>query len=298
MASGFNIETSETLSTGDPVASVIRTFGVLLFLAPAIIALAQESWTTEAGSLAPIVILLGAWTIFNTLRAGRAKEAYDPGSLLLWGVLIVPVILIYAFAQAIEMTALMALAAWTGTTLTIYGWFGGQAIRRCAVPLMFTALCVPLPYALSVQLNAELRTWTSEHAVNLADKIGLDAALGQGEVIIGPYVLAVENACAGTSTTLSLVAIGVLYAYWIRKAGMATVIGLIILAIPIALAANVIRVVGLLALVSIFGDTILDTVLHPLSGVLSFVVAAMLLGGSAALISRAFKPSNPLRAAS
>lgn len=235
--------------------------------------------------MAPIVMLLGVWAISYALRTG---EDFTPGSLWIWGVLMVPILLLYAFASAIQMTALMAFAAWCGMAVTLYGWFGGAAIRRAAVPLLFTALCVPLPYALSVTLNAKLRTWTSERAVQLADAVGLDAAMGQGDVIIGPYVLAVENACAGTSTTLSLVAIGILFAYLVRKAGPITVIGVIALAIPIALAANVFRVVGLLALVSAFGTSVLETVLHPLSGVLSFLVAAGLLALSSAVFSRLF----------
>jgi|GEM_PF-2588783 len=269
--------------------TVWRCISALIFLAPALLALVRESWTTEAGSMAPIVILLGVWTIYNALRTRPGGQVETSGSLGIWIALMVPILCVYVFAQAIQMTALMAMAAWCGMVATLYGWFGGAAIRRCAVPLLFTALCVPLPYALSVTLNAKLRNWTSEQAVRLADTFGLDAAIGQGDVIMGPYVLAVENACAGTSTTLSLVAIGVLYAYWMRKAGPVTVLGVIALAVPIALVANIFRVVGLLGLVSAFGASVLDTVIHPLSGVLSFGIAAVLLAVTAGVFSRLFR---------
>jgi len=149
-------------------------------------------------------------------------------------------------------------------------------------------------------MNAALREWVSENAVQLAATLGMNVAVASDGIIIDQYKLAVENACAGMSSTLSLVAICLLFAYWVRGASPKTALGLAAIAIPIALTTNVLRVVLLLLLVSHFGSSILDTLVHPLSGLISFGVAAILLWSSAAFFGyllRSRKGASSLHAA-
>lgn len=255
---------------------------LFLFLAPAVVSLAGQTWQSEAGSLAPLILCLGGWTLWQTVRINA--DVTRPGSLRIWAMVMVPALAAYLLACAINMVAAMALSAWLGFAASFYAMFGASMVRICLVPLIFLGLIVPLPYSLSVQGNTFLRSWISEQATVLAHAGGLDVAQGEGFIAVGQYLLAVETACAGASSTMSLVAIGLLFAYWIGNARPARAIAIAVLAVPIALAANVLRVVVLLLLVSNFGASILDTIVHPLSGVVSFCFAAAMLAMTVRLL--------------
>lgn len=184
---------------------------------------------------------------------------------------------VYLLASLIQMVPLMALAAWAGGVATFYVLFGNALLRHCLVPLGFLGLVVPLPYTLSMQINLTLRDFLSDKAVALGSAFGLDTAREGTAIAIGPYLLSVEDACAGASSTLSLVAIGLLFAHWAARSGKGRALAVVAMALPIAIAANLLRVVALIALVSIWGAEIVDTSLHPISGMLSFCFALLLL---------------------
>lgn len=249
-----------------------------LFAAPAVVDLVRTSWRTEAGSLAPIVLALGGYTLWRDYR--RSRQLSQSGRAAIWLPALILAALLLIFASAIAMTSLGAMALWLAGVAVIYALVGSQVVRRCAFPLLFLAMIVPLPYTLSMPMNAALRGFVAEQAVALASWLGIDAAIDAGVVIVGPYVLAIENACAGTNSTLTLVSLSVLYAYWLRthSAARAWLAGL--LAVPIALAANIGRVVALMAMVQWRGSAVLDTAIHPLAGLISFLLAAALLLGA------------------
>ena len=262
---------------------IFLTLSIALFLSPAVVVLVRQTWQSEAGSLSPLILCLGAWTLWHRYR--DVRTAATKGSMGLWASGMAIVFPIYAFASAIGMATLLAFAAWAGFALTFYALVGAAVTRNCAFPLLFLGLVVPLPYALSVDLNTVLRTWISVQSVDVAALLGMDVASGHGEIAIGPYILAVENACAGVNSTISLVAVGLLFAHWVSEAGIARVLVVALLAIPIALAANVLRVVALIGLVGKFGSGILSSMVHPLSGVISFLIALTLLTGAMAFVT-------------
>ena len=246
-----------------------------IFAAPALVDLVRTNWRSETGSLAPIVLALGGYTLWRDYA--RARGSARPGQPVVWIPVLILASLLLVFGSAIAMASLGALAAWLAGVAVLYALCGWEMVRRCAFPLLFLALVVPLPYTLSMGANAVLRGFVAEWAVELANWLGLDAALDPGVVIIGPYELAIENACAGANSTLTLVSLSVLYAYWVRTRSVARAWMAAIFAIPIAMAANIGRVVALMALVKWQGSAILDTAIHPLSGFVSFTLAAALL---------------------
>lgn len=260
-----------------------------VFALPIVMLLASQAWRSEAGSLAPLVLILGAWTLWHAVQSNR--EVIVKGRLGLWMVAIVPATGAYLFASAISMPSLLAFAGWAALVATFYASFGPTMLRRCAIPLIFLGLVIPLPYTATASINAMLREWISDSSVDLAAILGMDVAQGHGTIMIEQYVLAVENACAGANSTFSLIAIGLLFSYWISSSGALKTGCIMIMAVPVAFLANILRVVFLLWLTSYFGSAILDTALHPLSGVISFVIASICLTALARMIGVSFFPS-------
>lgn len=246
-----------------------------LFALPAAIDLMRTTWRTEAGTLAPIVMALGGYTLWRDLNQARGLSR--PGAAAVWVIVLAAAAVGLVLASAASIPSLGAIAVWLGGVAALYAFHGPAVLRRCVFPLGFLLMIVPLPYSLSMAANGYLRTFVAEQAVALATIIGIDAAIDPGIVAVGPYILAIENACAGANSTLTLVSISVLYAYWVRQRSALRAWLAGVFAIPIAMAANIARVVALLALVEWQGSAILSTAIHPLSGFISFMFAVGLL---------------------
>lgn len=244
---------------------------IALFCAPALFALAQGHWNTEAGSLTPLILLLGFWTLWRVMR--NTIDLAKPGPLrpALAGLLAVS--LVYVLAGSIKLVLLMAFCAWAGCVLAMWGWLGSAMVIACRFPLFFLGLAVPLPYSLSIAMTEKLRVFMAEQAVWIADGFNLDVALDRTSIFVNQFRLALEAACAGTSSTISLIAFVLLFTYWYSGQDWRRTAISVILSIPIALGANILRVFTLIIAVEFWGAPVLATIIHPFAGVLSFSMA-------------------------
>ena len=151
---------------------------------------------------------------------------------------------------------------------------GLRRTRKLVLPLALAIFMLPVPYTLSDEIL--LRDWTvtgSEFALRTAGF----SVLRNYTVLVFPYFsLDVTHACsgfagfyAGAFTSLVLAAFA---RPWWRKAAL-------ILAIyPAALAANILRVVMLAVFVQEYGLGVLETDLHPISGVAVFAFILGVMG--------------------
>lgn len=271
----------------------IATAGLGVLLLPAVTALARQTWRSEAGSLSPLILLFGLWTLWRI--ACDSGEQSQPGASPVWAAILSLSLPAYLVAIMIDSITMIALMAWVISVTVLYAIAGWAMVRACRVPLIFLALVVPLPYALSAHLNALLRGWLSEWSVEISRWIGIDAALEEGNIAVNQYLLSVEAACAGVNSTVSLVAIGFLFGFWVYRSHVPGIILISALAIPIALTANLLRVLGLIALVDLSGPAPLGGLIHPLSGIVSFVLALAMLVGVAGCIERvALRKEGPI----
>jgi exosortase len=83
--------------------------------------------------------------------------------------------------------------------------------------------------------------------------------------------LQVADACSGFSTLYAAAAVACLTAYSAASAGRKALV--LLCAAPIAIAANILRVAALVVLTRFQGAEILETPIHPLSGMATFALA-------------------------
>ena len=243
----------------------------LVWVVPAVLLLARTTWQTDAGSIGPLTLLLGLGVLAQEVRGLPA--GLRPGSGALSGVLLLVAVTLYLVACVLSFAMLAVAAAWLGLVVVLYALSGAGALRRCWFPLAYLLLVLPLPYTLTYSAAARLGGWLALGAVRLLRVIGLDVAVKGSTVFVDQYELVVEQACAGLSSTVSLVAIGVIYARWVHRARPLRLGLLAVLAVPVAFLANQIRVAGLVYAVHRKGSSVLATSLHPLSGLVSFALA-------------------------
>jgi exosortase len=154
---------------------------------------------------------------------------------------------------------------------------------------VFLAFSVPPPGfiidALTVPLKAQISNWVAEGLYRAGYPIAQNGVM----IMIGPYQLLVQDACAGLNSIFALSAIGILYVYMAGHSLARTII-LLCAAIPIAVAANVLRVAALVLIAYYGGIKAIEGSFHELTGMALFAVAFILffvldglIGGAIAL---------------
>ena len=90
-------------------------------------------------------------------------------------------------------------------------------------------------------------------------------------------VLAVENACSGLRSLIALIALGALFAYLSRRLLWRRVL-LFALALPIAVAANLVRISALCVYAGLAGVEQAAGMFHTVGGYVLFALAFVMLG--------------------
>jgi len=150
-------------------------------------------------------------------------------------------------------------------------FLGPARTKAIVFPLALTAFALPIPLALTEPVHMVLRQIATAACAFALPLLGVPVFAEGTTLHLAATPVQISDACSGFSTLYASIAVAYLTAYstpgWGRK--------LLILAAaaPIAVAANAARVVLLVVLVAWRGPEILDTFIHPLSGMLTFAVA-------------------------
>lgn len=228
-----------------------------------------------------------AWERRDRLRAA----AYGPSVL---GLVVIAGSIVTLIAGVLGaelfLTRVSIVGVTTGVVLFV---LGREHLRILALPIGFLLLMIPIPAIVFNQIAFPLQL--------LASKVGETAltafsipVLREGNVIIlANTTLEVAEACSGLRSLVSLLTLGIVYGYfmdsraWIR-------VTIALATIPIAIAANGIRVAGTGIAAHYFGPEAATGFLHTFSGWLMFVFAfAMLFLVAYALLRLTPSPRVP-----
>ena len=171
------------------------------------------------------------------------------------------------------LTRIAMLGALAGAILFV---LGSACFRVLAFPLAFLLLMVPLPAIVFNQIAFPLQLLASR-----AGEAALSAAhipvLREGNLIVlASTTLEVAEACSGIRSLISLLALGIVYGYFTDHRA-AVRVALALLTVPIAIAANALRVAGTGIAAHFIGAAAAEGFLHTFSGWLMFVAAAGML---------------------
>ncbi|MEO6092966.1 MAG: exosortase V [Novosphingobium sp.] len=258
--------------------------GLLVMAIPTLIGMGRESWSTEAGSHGPIVLATGCWLlVHNGMRLSQARPMAPSWKLFGFGV--VAAWLGYIFGRAYGFLIIEALGLYAMFICCIYRLFGFAEIRRQAFPLFYLAFAIPLPGWLIHPITAPLQTLVSWASAGLMDAAGYPIARQGVSLYIAQYQLLVEDACAGLNSLIGLIAISLFYIYLLHRESWRYALLLLAFVVPIAIVANILRVVVLMLLTYHFGDSVAQGVMHGTTGIVLFAVALGLVFGIDKLLS-------------
>lgn len=251
-----------------------------LWLAPFTLAFAPtlawlwERWTDSVfrnghGIFMPFVL---AYLVREYLKQDTDPEPRASA----WGfAFLVPALALLALDAAIKAEVLSAIAlvlALPGLSLLL---LGAKRTRGLIFPLAIAAFMVPIPAGAIDRVVVVLRTITAIGTTWVVPFTGMPIGRMATTLTVPGLTVKVADNCSGYSTLYAAVLTGLILAQLTRSHARRA--ALLLGAVPLALACNVVRVTALVLLAKYYGADILDTSVHPGSGVVLFGVVILAL---------------------
>jgi exosortase len=253
----------------------LLALGLLLTVIPTILATASQSWTKEEGVHGPLVLAVAGWLIWRSW--GEVSSLARPGKL--W--LAVPVVLVsaaaYVFGRAFNFLIIEVAALLLALLAIAYAYVGHRVLMKMWFPIVFLVFVIPLPGWLLDSMTQPLKILVSDVVTWLLSAIGYPITQVGVTLYIAQYQLLVEDACAGLNSIISLSAVGLTYIYLLHNASWRYALLLMLFLLPIAIAANVVRVIILVLLTYYAGNEVAQGYLHDFAGIVTFVSALLLI---------------------
>ncbi|MCM0083391.1 exosortase/archaeosortase family protein [Geomonas sp. Red32] len=242
-----------------------------------------RQWYEDAnyshGFLVPLVAGFFVWER-RRLLATTVVEPWWPGLILL----------IFAMLQLVVGRLGMELFTMRSSLVVALGgitlfFFGRRLFRLMLLPLAYLLFMVPLPYLVYDAIAFPLKLFVTRVSIAFLQMAGV-VVLREGNVIQLPLTtLEVADACSGIRSLISLLALAVACACFLKlPAGRR--VALVVAAVPIAIFANALRVIGTGLLAQYWGARAAEGFFHEFAGLVVFMAAAFLLVALGALLSR------------
>jgi len=140
------------------------------------------------------------------------------------------------FFSALSMLVVLA-------GLSIY-LFGLAVTRALWFPLAYLLYMVPLPKFSIIYITFWLKLLVASLAADFVEIVGIPVLLDGAYLALPNGVIEIENACSGLRSLIALTSLGAVYAY-LAPLSTARKWILLVASVPIALAANLTRVVAM-----------------------------------------------------
>lgn len=256
---------------------------------PTLIRLGEQVWTKEVGAHGPIVLATGIWLLWRRIPA--MSEGGRRGNLLLTLAGAVFSLLVYTGGRAYDLISLEAAGVYGFGVALLHDRFGLRQLFRNWFPIFYLGLLLPVPGWMLDEFTAPLKLLVSTLAAKIVGPLGIPLYQEGVTMTVGPYQLLVEDACSGLNSLIGLIAITLFYIYLLRDAGWKYAIFLVLLIIPVAIAANVVRIITLILLTYHFGDAVGQGFLHVTAGLFLFALSLLLMFLIDSVVSRFWRPS-------
>jgi exosortase B len=275
---------SARLVEGPALSWLIILAGFLAMYGPVYVAAARGIWQTDDqahGALVLAVVVWLFWRIRRELVELPASPAPLRGGLLFaFGLLVyltgrVFSISIFEFGSQPFVVA--------GVLLMIKG---PAAIRVAWFPILYFIFMIPLPGILVDAITGPLKQWISVIVVELLYHVGYPISRTGVVLTIGQYQMLVADACSGLHSMYSLSALGTLFMYIMARPSRIHNAIMLASILPIAFAANIVRVIALVLITYHFGDEAGQGFLHGAAGIVLMLVALMFFFALDAVLAR------------
>lgn len=245
---------------------------VLALIYAAVIVRLSIVWFTvpyySYGFLVPVFSAWAAWEAGR--RLDRRPRRWDRR----WLIVIAAGLGFLTAGEALHSLTLSALSipvTLAGLGLFALGW---PSFRPLTFPLAFLAFIAPLPDAVIAAISPALQraaAWFAAVSLRIA---GVPAVRADLTIVLPTLTIEVTEACNGLRFLLAMVVVGTAFA-WASQSGAARRVAVVVLAVAVAVVANLLRVAGTGFIAYHWGPAAASGFYHVVYGKLVYV--AMLL---------------------
>ena len=266
--------------------------GFAAMYAPVYWAAANGIWKSEEQGHGPIIAAVLVW-LFWGLRKDIGNAVARPSPVL--GTCVFALgLLTYAVGRVFNIS-ILEFASQPFVVAGVLLLFKGTSISRLVwFPVIYFIFMIPLPGMLIDAVTGSLKGWISNIVESILYFVGYPIARSGVILSIGPYQLQVADACSGLNSMFSLSALGTLFMYIMGRKSRAHVAVMLLSILPIAFAANIVRVITLVLVTYYLGDEAGQGFLHGAAGMLLMLVALLLFFTLDKLLALILKPRATL----
>jgi exosortase len=222
------------------------------------------------GFLVPFFAAFLVWEKRTTLLRTKVTPTWSGTAVVALG-LAVLLLGIYGSELFLSRVSLVILLA--GLVLLFGGWL---LLKELRFALLVLLLAIPLPAIFFNQITFPLQILASKLASDLLPLFGVPV-LREGNVIQLPLMrLEVAEACSGIRSLMSLFTLSIFYGYFMEKSVWRRIL-LVLASIPIAIAANAVRILGTGLCVQYWDPDKALGFFHEFSGWVIFLVSLICL---------------------
>lgn len=270
------------------LASLLILSGFLLWLYyPVLSGLVSEWYENPNHSHGFLVPVIAGYFIWMR-RKQLSTIALDPDN---WGaVFIIGGLMVYFLGDLGAAHTTMRLSLLIVLAGVILFNYGRNFFRAIYFPFFFLLFMIPVPRYLYDIIAFPLKLFVTKYAVAVLNMFGV-LVLHEGNVIMLENVtLQVVDACSGIRSLTSILVVGITLAYVSQRSTIAKIV-LVLAAVPIAIFANIARIVitGLLA--RSYGSAAAEGFFHEFAGLGVFGLEIVILIITAVFLRRIGKKS-------
>lgn len=218
------------------------------------------------GFLVPLFAGYMVWAKRKTLLDTRISPTW---SGIIFVVLGLVVLVLGVYGAELFLSRVSLVIVLVGLVLCFGGW---ELLKELRFVLLVLLLAIPIPSILFNEITLPLQFLASKLASALLPLFGVPV-LREGNVIELPAMkLEVVEACSGIRSLMSLFTLSVFYGYFLEKSNLRRTI-LALASIPIAIAANAVRILGTGLCVQYWDPNKALGFFHEFSGWVMFLVS-------------------------
>jgi exosortase D (VPLPA-CTERM-specific) len=280
-AMGDSVQLAPLISERKDWSSLVQRWwqgGVLLLLLTwlygSILWRLGKQWLNDPnfshGIFVPVFALFVVWQKRKEISEFVCAPSWTGIPILLFGLL---TLVLGSLGAELFLSRASLLLVIAGLMVLYWGW---PTFRAILFPWAFLLLMIPFPEIILQKVTFPLQIFASKVAAALLPLAGVPV-LREGNVITLPRMpLEIVQACSGIRSLLSLVTLAIIYGYLMDNRKWMRIL-LAVSAVPIAIAANSLRIVATGLLVQYWDPDMAEGFYHTFQGWLIFVVSLVML---------------------
>ncbi len=166
----------------------------------------------------------------------------------------------------------------------VYCLCGREMAKNVLLPVGFLVCMIPIPSIIFNVVAFPLKLFAANIATNVIQLLSIPVVRDGNIIHLTDMTLEVADACSGIRSLMSMIALGVAYAYLFQNSVIKRLI-LVLFIVPITITANVARVTGTGILSHYVGPAAAQGFFHEFAGIFIFMVAFAMFIAVAAILN-------------